>query len=97
MSHTTSPIARQAFYTIMNNIVIETFTDFWAVQNKCLSSLPTAQYNTLSFLRYLGPLFLTVVGTHFVIAILIGAFSNLKATVRNVSGIRSGVYFLTPS
>lgn len=71
----------------MNNIVIETFTDFWTVQYECLATLPAKQHNMLSFLLYLGPLFLTVVGTHFVVAILVMAFSILKATVKNVSGI----------
>ena len=52
----------------------------------------------LSFLMFVGPLFLTVVGTHVVVAILIMAFSRLKATVRHVSeGRVSSLRLLRPS
>ena len=65
--------------------MLRSFTNLWVVQQECLASLPTLQYNMLRFTLYLGPLFLTIFGTFFVVAILVMEFSILKASVKHVS------------
>ena len=64
---------------------------FLTSTSQCLESLPPAQYQMLSVVLYLGPMFFLFIGHVFFVCILIYAFIPLKQVVKHVSSGRKGL------